>query len=398
MPPLVNFGNSFLKPGATVGMYISILLLLILFIAYFFLIRTYEKLWDKIPFFSGAEPTTNIRITVIIPARNEEQNIEACLRSVLRQNYSKELLEIIVVDDHSEDKTADLVKQFEKEGVRLISLKEHIIQGTKIGSYKKKAIEVAIAQAKGAIIVTTDADCTAGKNWIGTIVGFYEKKQSALIVAPVRLEGGRSLLAVFQSLDFVILQGITAASVYGKLHNMCNGANLAYEKAAFNAVNGFEGIDHLASGDDMLLMEKIASKFPDRIDYLNAPEAIVTSKPAKTIKEFFNQRIRWASKTTSYKSMRIKLVLLLVLLVNLSFITLLVASAFSMLWFRFFWVVLFYKVLIEWRFVKSVLRFYSLQRLLPLFPLLQLLHALYTVFAGFAGLFTRYEWKGRKVI
>lgn len=379
-------------------MYITILFLLILFVAYFLLIRTYEKLWSKIPLFSTPSTTEDIRVTVIVPARNEEQYIDACLTAILHQNYRRSMLEVIVVDDHSEDNTAATVRKYEKEGIRLITLKDHIAPGELINSYKKKAIETAIAHAGGDIIVTTDADCTAGPEWIKTIVSFYTTRRDAFIVAPVRITSGGSLLGVFQSLDFAILQGITAASVYGGLHNMCNGANLAYEKSSFNAVGGFEGINHIASGDDMLLMEKMATTFPGKTGYLNAKTAIVTSAPVQTLSAFFHQRVRWASKATSYKSGKMKGVLLLVLLVNVSFVTMLVASFFSMLWFRLFLVLAFYKILIEWKFVKSILHFYSLRPLLIIFPLLQPFHAIYTVVAGLAGLFTRYQWKGRKVV
>lgn len=378
-------------------MYI-IILLLVIFIGYFFLINTYEKLWNRIPLFTKGVTAPVVKVTVIVPARNEEIHIEACLRSILDQTYPRRLLDIIVVDDHSEDRTAAITREFEAEGVRLIALKDHVPPGEKINSYKKKAIEVAISKAEGDLIITTDADCTAGPEWISTIVDFYNERKNVFIAAPVRIAGSMSPLAAFQSLDFAILQGITAAAVSGGLHHMCNGANLAYEKAAFRAVNGFEGVDHIASGDDMLLMEKIAAKFPGKIGYLNVPPAIVTSLPAPTVRDFFQQRVRWASKAVTYRSPRMKLVLLLVLLVNLSFVALLVAGFFSLLWFRLFWVVVFYKILIEWRFVRQVLAFYSLQHLLFLFVVLQPFHALYTVIAGFAGLFTRYEWKGRKVV
>ncbi|MBX3240535.1 MAG: glycosyltransferase [Chitinophagaceae bacterium] len=379
-------------------MYIIILLLLVLFTGYFAIIDTYRRWWNRIPVFRpGKKTEPDEKITIIIPARNEEQNIGACLEAILKQTYPGDLLEVIVVDDHSEDSTAAIVGQYRDQGVQLLSLKE-FTGNEQPASYKKKAIEVAIARSAGTLIVTTDADCTAEPAWIATIARFHRIKKDVFIVAPVKMIPGKSLLSVFQATDFAILQGITAASVHGKLHNMCNGANLAYEKTAFSSVNGFAGIDHIASGDDMLLMDKIAAEYPQQIGYLNAQEAIVSTAPEPDIRAFFHQRIRWASKAASYKATNIKLILLLVLLVNICWLVLLVAGCFSALWFRVFLVAAFYKVIIEWPFVKQVLRFFSLSKLSPLFPLLQPLHVLYTIIAGFAGLFTRYEWKGRKVI
>ena len=138
-------------------------------------------------------------------------------------------------------------------------------------------METAIGLAKGNLIVTTDADCIVQPEWLQTIASYYEEFGPVFIAAPVvytnPLHGDsffKKLLKIFQSLDFITLQGITGASVYKKFHNMCNGANLAYEKKVFNEVGGFEGIDQIASGDDMLLMHKIQKIYPGRIQYLKS--------------------------------------------------------------------------------------------------------------------------------
>src|SRR5438552_106784 len=145
-----------------------------------------------------------------------------------------------------------------------------------------------------------------------------EEKNIVFIAAPVVLQNNSSVLQIFQAMDFLVLQGITAASVYKQFHSMCNGANLAYEKKAFEEVNGFESIDHIASGDDMLLMHKIRKKFPGRLNYLKSKKVIVSTQPMKTWKEFLNQRTRWASKARFYDDKRIFFVLLLVYLFNFS--------------------------------------------------------------------------------
>jgi cellulose synthase/poly-beta-1,6-N-acetylglucosamine synthase-like glycosyltransferase len=178
---------------------------------------------------------------------------------------------------------------------------------------------------------------------------------------------------------------------------MCNGANLAYEKKAFSEINGFEGIDTIASGDDMLLMYKIWGKFPDRVHYLKSKQAIVRTQPAKTWKDFFNQRIRWASKARHYNDKRIFWVLLLVYLFNLSFLVLLVAGCWlPVLWIYLavFWIA---KTLVEFPFVYSVAKFFGQQSLLKYFFFFQPLHIAYTIIAGLLGQFGNYEWKGRRV-
>ncbi len=369
---------------------------LILLPAYFFLLGFYQYSRRRIPVFNAHEKTEPFeKISVIIPARNEENTIADCIQSLLHQNYPRDLLEIIVVDDHSTDKTAQMVKQFEGEGVKLISLNENNLPATI--AFKKMAIQTGIQAASGSLIVTTDADCTAGAGWINAIAAIHTASNAAMIVAPVKIKPGKSLLSVFQSIDFAILQGITAAGVYTNFHRMCNGANLAYEKTAFQAVNGFEGIDDIASGDDMLLMEKIATQYPGRITYLNSASAIVETLPAATWKQFFNQRIRWASKAGKYKDKKMTGVLLLVYLLNFCMAALLAGSIFQISWLGFFLILVFYKCIAEWAFVKDVLQDFKLKFLLPWFPLLQPLHILYTVISGFLGIFGSYTWKDRKV-
>ena len=344
-------------------------------------------------------------ISIIIPARNEQQNISRCLDSLVRQSYPKDLFEVIVVDDHSEDDTAGIIKKYADQNVKLISLKDHV--SDRINSYKKKAIEIAVAQAKGTLIVTTDADCLVNEDWLHTIAVFYEEKKPAFIAAPVAIDCGPRFIEIFQSLDFMSLQGITGAVVSKKQMTMCNGANMAYERQAFYEVNGFAGIDHIASGDDMLLMHKIYQRYPERVLFLKSVNAIVQTNPVYSIKEFLGQRIRWASKANKYDDKRILPVLLLVYLFNCLLIALPIISFFRnqgrlsvtchlstiSLWL----LLLGAKTLAELFFIFPVAKFFNKRSLLWLFPLMQPFHIIYTVIAGWLGKFGRYKWKGRTV-
>jgi cellulose synthase/poly-beta-1,6-N-acetylglucosamine synthase-like glycosyltransferase len=178
---------------------------------------------------------------------------------------------------------------------------------------------------------------------------------------------------------------------------MCNGANLAYEKKAFHAVNGFMGIDHIASGDDMLLLYKIEKHFSGGVQYLKSKDVIVSTQPVKTWAAFFNQRIRWASKADKYDDKRIFWVLLLVYFLNLSFVVLLVAGCCSSYYWWSALILLAAKTLVELPFIFSVASFFNKQQMLKYFVFLQPLHILYTIIAGWLGKFGSYEWKGRKV-
>jgi cellulose synthase/poly-beta-1,6-N-acetylglucosamine synthase-like glycosyltransferase len=374
-------------------------LFFLLMVVYAVLIAYYHSAWNRLPEFVLPEKNASVFISVIIAARNEEENINGLLQSLHDQQYPKELFEVIIIDDHSTDGTWTLLQEqrFEQMQVKPLQLKDFVEERSAIASYKKKAIETGINTAAGTLIVTTDADCRFNPMWLQTIAAFYEVNDAKFIAAPVTFYNQTSLLSVFQSLDFLTLQGITAASVYKRFHSMCNGANLAYEKSAFYEVNGFNNIDNIASGDDMLLMHKIFKQYPDKVFYLKNRRAIVTTDPVTTWKQFFHQRIRWASKADKYDDKRIFIVLLLVYLLNVFFLAGAIAAFFKTTWLMLVLLLLLAKVLIEFPFVNSVAIFFGQQKLMKYFPFLQPLHIGYTIIAGWLGKFGHYEWKGRRI-
>ncbi len=341
-------------------------------------------------------------ISIIVAARNEERNIGACLKSIIDQTYTQERYEIIVTDDHSTDATASIVKSFQKTNIVLLQLAD-FVEEKSLNSYKKKSIETALKVAKGDLIGTTDADCIVQRKWLETIADFYIEKQPVFVAMPVRyaipenISFVKRFFYIFQALDFMTLQGITGASVSKGFHNMCNGANLAYEKKTFYEVNGFEGIDEIASGDDMLLMDKIQKAFPGKIGYLKSEDVIVTTNPAETISEFLNQRIRWASKADRYPDKKITTVLLLVYLLNAWLFTLAIASFLSM--HALYWLItgIVLKIIFELFFLFPVAQFFKNEKLLWWFIPAQPFHIVYTIVAGWLGKFGSYKWKGRKV-
>ena len=385
-------------------LYIFTFISCLFLIVYGILIAWYLRAWTSIPPVTrpAAWRTWRTWITVIVPARNEEGNILPCLDALAAQNYPKHLYEVIVVDDHSTDDTASVVTDH-RSGltVRCIRLSEEGAAGVR-AAHKKWAIETGIKAARGQLIVATDADCVAQPGWLASMAACYEDKGAKFIAAPVRIGAGRdggagSLLSIFQTLDFITLQGITGASVYRRFHSMCNGANLAYDKSAFEEVGGFKGIDAIPSGDDMLLMHKIYSRYPQRVFFLKDREATVTTQPETRWSGFFHQRIRWASKADRYDDKRIFWVLLLVYLVNLLFAGLFVAAFWNSWWLWILLLMLIVKISVEYPFVRSVAGFFGQQRLMVYFAVLQPFHILYTIVVGWLGTFGSYQWKGRKI-
>jgi cellulose synthase/poly-beta-1,6-N-acetylglucosamine synthase-like glycosyltransferase len=193
-----------------------IVIMILLLAGYAVLIETYRYWFLKIPLLKKKAALDNkTNFTVIIPARNEADGIIACLHTVLSQNYPANLYEVIVIDDHSTDETVSKVEALKQQYKNLRLLELHKIIDLPItNSYKKKAIEIAIRYAKGDYIVTTDADCVVLTNWLSCFDEMIQNKPSVFIAAPVKFRNTGSFVSVFQCLDFLSLQGISAASVH----------------------------------------------------------------------------------------------------------------------------------------------------------------------------------------
>lgn len=339
------------------------------------------------------EPHT--RISVVVAARNEEANIAKCIAHILAQNYPQHLFELIIVDDHSTDRTATIVASFQSPQLQLLSL-AHIVEGQPDPiSYKKKALEKGIAASKAELIVCTDADCWMEPNWLKEIAALYETSRVKMIIAPVQMAQDKSALQLFQALDFMTMQGITVAVHQLHLGLMCNGANIAFSKAAFHTINGYQGQEHLISGDDYLLLLKMKSAFPEGIQYLKSTEAIVHTLAQPTSSDFIQQRIRWASKSGKYKDNRMGLILLLVFAFNASLLLLPIAAIENASYWLIWVAILLAKTLVELFFLWPVAQFYTARNLLYYFAFFQVFHITYIFVAGFLSRLGTFSWKNR---
>lgn len=350
--------------------------------------------WFKIPVFRRNETAVVKSVSVLIAARNEEENIARTLDCIVAQDFPKELLEIIVVDDHSTDATAAIVATYADRGVTLIQLNE----GSQLNSYKKLAISRAIAQAKGEIIVTTDADCRMGRSWLKTIVQYFQEADAYLVSSPVVYTEEKSSFERLQTLEFLYLIGLGAAGIGNGNPTTCNGANLAYRKDVFWEMGGFKGIDNLASGDDELFLHKVAEKHADRIGFCKSVEAIVFTDAKPDLKSFISQRKRWASKSTKYKDKKVVLLGLCIWLFNLALLGGIVQFFIGLP--QIHWLLLtafLLKIIAEYYFIAPLCKFAGRTELLLKLPLLSLVHALYLVYIGIAGNIGKYDWKGRQV-
>ena len=368
---------------------------------YVYLMLRYAKDWQALP--SLKVPTDfepNTPISVLVPARNEAQHIENCLRSILAQKYPQHLFEIILIDDHSSDNTVALANALESAQIRVLSLSECLKNNSSTAeahnSFKKLGIKEAIKVAKGELLVCTDADCIVNPEWLRHFAYVYEQKNAKFIAAPVNFYNEQSTLERFQSLDFVGMMGITGAGIHGRYMNMCNGANLAYPREVFEAVGGFDGIDHLASGDDMLLMQKIARHYKEGIFFLKIPQATVFTHAKSTWTTFVQQRVRWASKSTVYPEHRVTFDLAMAFFFCCNIVLSLCLIPF--IGYSLFLIQLLLKSIIDFYFLNIMARYFNRSDLMRSFFSAQLLHILYIVVVGTKSNITKeYEWKGRRV-
>ncbi|MBN8820607.1 MULTISPECIES: glycosyltransferase [unclassified Spirosoma] len=332
-------------------------------------------------------------ISVIVPVRNEADSIFQLLTDLNQQSYRQ--FEVIIADDASTDNTAAIVQSYTKTAtypLRLLLLKDE-----RTASPKKRAIAQSISLAEGKLIVTTDGDCRVAKNWLAAIADFYGKTGARLISGPVTFTSERSVFDAVQTVEFASLIGTGACTMAIKFPTMCNGANLCYEKDAFTEVGGFVGVDHLASGDDEFLMHKIAVQFPDGVQFLKSAEAIVRTKSHRTIRGFYNQRRRWASKWRAYQSYWPSALAVFIFLSNAAPVIGIAG------WLGNYWsgavtlLMVGLKVIPEFVFLLQVLVFLQKRKMVVAIPFTQLIYPFYVLFFGLAAQSTGYTWKGRRL-
>jgi cellulose synthase/poly-beta-1,6-N-acetylglucosamine synthase-like glycosyltransferase len=256
----------------------------------FLLLKLYRSLFKIKTFNASTQPVTFV--SVVVACRNEQKNLPSLLNSIARQNYPDYLFEVIIVDDNSTDKTFEIAEGF--NGItNLLTLYNK-------GKGKKQALRTGITAAKGNLVLATDADCSMGENWIRIIAAFYELNRPDMIICPVQIESIPGFLRKFQELEFLSLQGITAASAISGEATMCNGANLAFTREAY--LDHSDNLhDEVNSGDDIFLLHSLKKENRAKILWMESPDTMVTTNSTSTYRSFLKQRSRWISKGKTYK-------------------------------------------------------------------------------------------------
>ncbi len=345
-------------------------------------------MWWRIPL-AGLKSSRKM-FSVLVPVRNEAENIINLLKDLEDQNYPVNQFEVIVADDHSEDGTARLVESYSKKSslkIKLIRLSDQ--EG------KKAAITTAISHASNEFILATDGDCRLPENWIKAFASCYDQNEGTLMVTGPVLMPVDNLFTSIQSMEFSALIGFGGASLQMGLAGTCNGANISYRKDTFQKVGGYRGNEKIPSGDDEFLMFKIFNKYNKGITFLKSAEAVVRTQPKKNLKDLVNQRIRWSSKWRFHKSNYITIAALLFFIDYSILITVVSLTLTGKMDHTLVASVLLLRWLTEYYYISSVLRFLRGRPRWLNFLLMQIIYPLFVIFLGFASIFGIYHWKGR---
>lgn len=325
-------------------------------------------------------------VSIIIACRNEESNIKKCLKSIINQTYKN--IEVIIVDDHSEDKTVKIINNLSTMDSRIKLLK---LPRNTFG--KKNALNFASNQANGEILFFTDADCILKPNHIAVMLSFFDNK-TEMVCGPVELINKFGYLQKLFQLEFLSLIGSGAAGIFLKIPFMCNGANYAIRKTLYETASKHLN-NKYSSGDDVFLLHYISKK--NKVRFAKNINCIVKTQSPSNLKEFISQRIRWAGKAKGYKNITAIIVSGITFLMSLATIMIFAKLIISEKYQTYLLLILLCKLIMDISLLFHVLRFHKKLTLLLYSPILIILHPFYIVFTAISSIFYKPEWKGRKV-
>ena len=348
---------------------------------YIFFMLKYIRLWKSTPDFSFSEGHVNLKLTVVIPFFNEEKSLHRIITSLKKQTLNQKYWEVLFVNDNSTDNSAAVLKEYCLQNANCSILNNR-------GEGKKSALKTGIENAKGELIVTTDADCVFPENRLKTILNFYSASHTDFMIMPVVMTGNRNFLQRFFVTDFLALQMVTAGSALSGKPLMSNGANMAFKRIADDP----DLKENYASGEDMFLLEWM-KKEGKKTGYLKSKDVLVSTRAPQTLKQFLSQRSRWISKAGGYRDAFLIAFSLLVFSVNLLTVIFLIASFLNPdMWFTFG---LWYgsKTLTDYLLIRSGFSFFEIHISLPEFAFMQLLYPFYMLLVTVGGFLFPVKWK-----
>ncbi len=356
-------------------------------ICYFTLIMLFLWGWRRTSVVNRTTCSGKTIVTVVIALRNEAENIPQLTRMLKSQDYPGDLMEILFVDDHSSDTTKEAIHFYMRDETGY-----SVIPNSGVG--KKDALLCGYKRSRGDLIITTDADCICRKEWISSIVSFFENERPDLIIGPVVLNEGEGIFQDFQALEFLSLTGTSGGSSGIGRPVLCNGANLAFNKGKI--IPDSEILNsRFASGDDIFLLHGVKKTAGLKSLFLKSREAVVISQGQPDLKSFWNQRKRWTSKSKIYRDPDSIATAIIVYLMNLLLLLSLLLTVFMPQGILVFTGLFTAKLMADLLFIYSVAGFFKRKYLLKYFLILQVLYFFYVSIIPIAGMTGKYSWKNR---
>lgn len=379
---------------------------IIITLVYLFLIGRFIYGFDKVPDFKLKDIAPKTKFSIIIPFRNEAEHLPKLLKSIKALEYPRDLFEVILIDDDSDDDSASVIKKVldtrlpsgrqSREKTEITRTNISIIQSVNVSNAPKKdAINTGITHSKNPWIITTDADCILPKYWLDSFDEYIQTTSCECLAAPVSYTCEHHFLNRFQVLDMLSLQGVTIGGYGIKTPFLCNGANFAYKKEFFNALHGFKGNTHISSGDDVFLLEKAVKASRESVHYLKCGQAIVSTQTESSWKGLKAQRVRWAAKTSAYKNGFGKLAGGIVLLMNGLILTLFLLSLFGNFNVHILGYILMIKFSIDFYLIYKSAVFFDQKNVLRTYLFGFILYPFFSVYIAFISMFTGFKWKDR---
>ena len=345
----------------------------------------------KIP--NDDDATVLPEVTVIVSARNEEDNLPKLITSLIKQSYPQDLIKFIIVNDRSTDNTASVLNDFAN---KIDNLSIITINNTPDDwAPKKWALNTAINAVNTDIILQTDADCIPHEDWARKMVQPFSTPEMGFVSGPAPLTNNNTLIDSLYELDSLAQDAFSAGGFSQGMVFSCTGRNMGFSKQAFIDVNGYEDVSHFISGDDDLLLHKITGNSSYRAQFVLSKKTVVDSPPPCSLAEFVHQRLRFASKGFSYYNIKTSLSLKVVLpFLYLSNVVALLSLFNFIETTYFFWMIpwlikSFVDGSITYTFYHSICRKWSIFTML----LLSLIHPLYIVIFGAIGPLSTFKWK-----
>lgn len=363
-----------------------------LVLLYILLILRFYWSWTQLEI-QEINTTKSHKISIVIAIRNEEKQLAELFKSIINLDYPKSHYEVILINDHSNDSSLFLMDQFKSSNTEIDI---HISSLIKKESGKKAALKNAFSKAKYDIIQCTDGDCILPKYWLQHCAKAFENHKTKLISGGIKLTPDPSFFKSIQSLEILSLIASGAAAIGIEKPIMSNGANMAFRKEILEIKNEDVLKSHLASGDDVFLLQEVKKAFgSESISFIKNQNYWVETKAEPRISEWINQRLRWVSKSAGYKDHFLIFTSLLVFLANLALIILLLGSFFYLQLASTLLYLFILKGITDYIFLKQSASDSSQKYLLKWFIPLNFIYPFFITYTAIAGQFKGFTWKNR---